>query len=228
MHDYERLLAPWIEQFGGEAMELCPYEKARVDGGILKHLLQLLGIKDHDAFDFSVDADNQNLRLHALASEFLRRVNRFPLLNNEYLQVVDDLQRITPSIGDQFGEKFCILSPQTVDDLRDKFASRNSELFSRYSRYGSEALFPDREHETETPFAGDSLNQRVQHAIVEALSPKAMALLETIPKVRKRIPGKPFLPPPPQDQEKRLNEIIFRQRFELRRLYENTDRKADS
>src|SRR5690606_38132491 len=168
LHDYGRLLAPWIEQFGSEAIELCPYEKAKADGGILKHLLHLLDIKENDGFNFSVDPEHQNLRLHALASEFLRRVNRFPFLNDEYLQVVGDLQRVSPWIGEQFGEKFRVLAPQTVDDLRDEFAGRNSKLFSDYSRYGSEALFPDKEQESQVPFAGKSLNERVQHVIFEA------------------------------------------------------------
>src|SRR5699024_6926339 len=114
---YARLLQPWIDEFGEKALVLCPYETAKADGGILSHLLKLLGIDNPKGFDFTVARENQNLRLHALASEFLRRVNRFPLLNGEHKDVVEDLQGITPDIGQRFGDKFRLLSPDTAGAL---------------------------------------------------------------------------------------------------------------
>lgn len=221
LHDYARMLQPWIDEFGETALVLCPYETAKSDGGILSHLLAFLGIQDPTGFDFTVAKENQNLRLHALASEFLRRVNRFPLLNGEHKDVVEDLQRISPDIGQRFGEKFRLLNPATVGALAEEFADRNRHLFRTYSRYGAVPLFGDSGDTPKTPDVGSNFGPDTQHALIDALKPSTRALLEDlIPKVKNRQRGQACLPPPPRDQEKRLNEVIMRQRFELRRLYQ--------
>jgi hypothetical protein len=220
LHNYEKLIAPWVEAFGDEAIVLCPYEKAKSDGGIVKHLLNLLGVHDHGGLDFSIETKHQNLRLHALATEFLRRVNRYPFLNDEYLAIVEDLQRISPEISANFAGSFRVFSPQIVDELRNQFSESNRKLFAAYSSYGEEALFLEKEKKSALFFAGKNFDADVQCLIFNALNTKIQALLETIPKVKSRKVGEPFLPPPPKGQEERLNEIIFRQRFELRRLYE--------
>lgn len=221
LHDYGCLIKPWRDHFGDDAMVLCPYEIARRDGGIFTHLLELLDVENPNAFDFTVNENNQNLRLHPLASEFLRRANRFPMLNGEHKALVADLQRISPRIGQWFDARFRLLGQEAIAGLANEFAGRNRELFASYSRYGATALFEDATGTSMEQQVGASLGADVQHALFDALKPRIQALLEeVIPKARNRRRGEAFLHPPPEDQEKRLNEVIFRQRLELRRLYQ--------
>src|SRR5699024_8549524 len=135
--------------------------------------------------------------------------------------VVEDLQGITPDIGQRFGDKFRLLSPDTAGALAEEFADRNRDLFRSYSRYGAVPLFEVSGAVPQAPDAGSNFGPDVQHALIDALKPATRALLEDlIPKVKSRQHGQACLPPPPRDQEKRLNEVIMRQRFELRRLYQ--------
>lgn len=220
-HDYDRLLQPWIEQFGDGAVVLCPYDKAKRDGGILVHFLELLGITNPADFEFSSAENYHNVRLHPLASEFLRRVNRFPLLNGEHQALVRDLQYISPYLEHRFGGRFRLLGSEAISALNEKFSDQNRELFRSYSRYGPLSLFENINDSLPAKHVNDNFGPDVQHAVVDGLESSTRSILEDlIPKVKNRRRGEVFLPPPPQDQEMRLNEVIFRQRFELRRLYQ--------
>lgn len=221
LHDYWHLLKPWVEHFGASSIRLCPYETAKAGDGILDHLLALLGVDEHDSFDFSVSEDNQNLRLHPLASEFLRRVNRYPMLNGEHSSLVEGLQDASVRIDQKFDRSFRLLDAETASALVDEFSDRNRDLFAQYSRYKPTSLFEEYQTATRARHVADEFGPEVQHEIVSALSSRARSLLENlVSKVANREAEKVFLPPPQSDREKRLDEVVFRQRFELRRLYQ--------
>ena len=221
LQDYRRLLEPWLKHFGASSIELCPYETAKAEGGILHHLLALLGVEEKDSFDFNVSEGNQNLRLHPLASEFLRRVNRYPMLNSEHRSLVGALQNASAGIDRKFDRNFRLLDAETASVLVNEFSGQNRDLFAQFSRYEPTSLFEGYQAAVEARHTADEFGPEVQHAIVDALCPSSRSLLEDlVPAVANRETGKIFLRPPGCNREERLDEVIFRQRFELRRLYQ--------
>jgi hypothetical protein len=220
-HDYERILEPWVKHFGDDAIVVRPYGNFRYKNAIFHDFLNAVGIKDLDSFNYDVKNTNENIRLHPLATEFLRRANRFAMMRDEYCMVVDELSRLSTILADKYGENYITIAPETKNEIVAKFEARNRELFRRYAGLKDMSLFESMKRDGDPISSQSGFGAEVQHFIIDNMKTEVRQFLEMlVDSIKNRKEGKPFLRVPPVNNEDRLNEVILRQRLELRKIYE--------
>jgi len=220
-HDYERILEPWVKHFGDDAIVVRPYGNFRYKNAIFHDFLNTVGIKDLDSFNYDVKNTNENIRLHPLATEFLRRANRFAMMQDEYCMVVDELSRISTILADKYGKNYITITPETKNEIVEKFEVRNRELFRRYAGLKDMSLFESMKRDGDSISSQSGFGAEVQHFIIDNMKTEVRQFLEMlVDSIKNRKEGKPFLRVPPVNNEDRLNEVILRQRLELRKIYE--------
>lgn len=221
MHDYEKIVDMWVDAFGHDAIIINPYGGRSDKMAIYHDFLKILGIEDWESFDYKVDTKHENMRFHPLAIEFLRRLNRFAMMQDEYFMVMEDVASVSGLLMEKYDrKKYSATPPEIRESIMQRFREKNRALFLKYSNKDT-TLFDGYESDKQVISSQASLDADAQHLIFDNMSEKTRRFLEGLIKpVRDRQPGKSFLNPPPLDIEKRLNEVIMRQRFELRKLYE--------
>ena len=228
-HDYERILEPWVKHFGADAIILRPYGNFRCKNEIFHDFLNSVGIKDLDSFNYDVKKGNENIRLHPLATEFLRRANCFAMMQSEYFMVLDELSRLSRILADKYGGKYFAIATETKNEIVAKFGAKNRELFRKYAGLKDMSLFENMKLDGEEISCQSGFGAEAQHFIINNMKTEVRQYLERLVcSIGNRKGGKPFLDVPPVNNEDRLNEVILRQRMELRKLYERLSDKSPS
>jgi hypothetical protein len=145
-------------------------------------------------------------------------------MQDEYFRIVDDVGSLSNILTEKYqGKKFITISKETQELLLQEFKEKNKKLFYDYTGKDNITLFEDYESGEGAVSSQVSLDADAQHFIINNMKSSVRKILENIIiPVRNRQESMPFLYAPPISEVKRLNEVIMRQRFELRKLYENT------
>lgn len=217
-HDYATLLEPWVEAFGAHRLLLRSYDAIRGGAGLFPDLLDILGLPPRGWHTDIADA-HRNGRLPALATEFLRRVNRTPMRNDERAEVVAAVAGRAETIA-ALAPACSLIDREFQDALVAECAKANEALFARLPPHQPTTLFEDFDAgRAPLPSAAGLLTAQRQEQVLAALPARPAALIRSA--AHRMAPNRTgtALPPAPRCREDRLNEIVMRQRMELRELY---------
>lgn len=220
-HDYTKMVDNWASVFGDNAIVLFEYGNDGDRNDIFYKILDYWGIKEHRGFHFSMGDKQLNVRFHPLVTEFLRRINRFGIMGDQYLKILEELYEISKTMHSEYGKEYYTnLEEEEIKILIDKYLQKNNILFRQYTGKEGVTLFDGYDEKRTALSVKKQLTPRFQHMIFDRLSVRSKRTLEQASvAIQKREPGKHFLNIPPRDAVMRLNEVIMRQRFELRKLY---------
>ena len=220
-HNYDLMVDNWASAFGDNAIVLFEYDNKGDRNDIFYNILDCFGINEYGEFDFSMDDRRSNVRFHPLMTEFLRRINRFGMMRNQYLEVQEELYEISKNMYREHGkEYYSNLEEEEIKWLIENYSRKNNILFKKYTGKDGVTLFDGYDEKKTALSAKTQLTPKFQHIIFDSFSARSKRTLEQASvAIRKREPGKHFLNIPPRDTVLRLDEVIMRQRFELRKLY---------
>lgn len=221
-YDYDTLINSWENNFSMKSINLRVYDKLSEQNTLFYDFLDVLKINKYEVFDYKVENKNKNLRFHPLATEFLRRLNRHPMLNDVYFQVLEELARISSYLYDkEKGKYYTVIDEDIKNEILEELYEKNKTMLLKYSGRIDKNIIKNNKIKNKLVNCQSALTPEIQHFIIDNMSPNVKNCLEmTIGCIKKRKLGSPFLLPAPGNIVGRQTEIIMRQRFELRKLYE--------
>ena len=131
--DTTKILNPWAEMFGRDAIKLRLFGKSFLPGGILADFLRTMGYTTVPAFNAAADSAQHKVSLPPDALEYLRLSNPWLTERGGHHEFVVRLVKLTHAHPDAFQEtRAGILSPRARQVLRLRFRANQLHAVHAY------------------------------------------------------------------------------------------------
>ncbi len=134
-YDYQRLLVPWDQAFGPEALHIRPFERIQFHAGdLLQDFCYHAGINWEGDFDIP-SAAQANVSMSAPVLNAMREINKLDLSVEDRNAVIDILGNYSQQGGG------ALLEMQVAEDFRRVFQPTNGFIARRYLNRNDGQLF---------------------------------------------------------------------------------------
>lgn len=141
--DTSKLLAPWAEMFGRDAVKLRLFGKAFLPDGILADLMRTMGWKDWPAFNPPGDTVQHKVSLPPDALDYLRLTNLYLKDQTDHHNFVLRLIKLGQARPDDFQQtRAGLLSPRARHTMRARFRASQLKAVQAYLGSGRSPFPP--------------------------------------------------------------------------------------